>query len=480
MHGAGATGVHHGYSSADSSSDVSDSAPFMPVSSVFEGRMVFESDEDEPAASSSTVGGPLAGLPADAGLENLGNLFDVLSMKSWESCLTPKQRDELLKLVPQSTSSMSAEDNVTRLLSGDNFNFGNPVEQFHKCLKAGELSGPGAIAHKQAIKKEHRQYVARIHKYHKQMLANIVELRASLVNATGGKKESSEYPKVYHGFVSESDAEDEPGNPMVLALQREQVLPANVAPETSLFLAIRDAFQVASGMVTMVHLWRFIEMERPLAMPKEDEVPPRMDIRDFIWASLHFLAVPPELRHVAGLCPSEVFPSIPLLKYDQAADQWHWEKAVDYTEPRLQAHLLMLESAFMRPNLSLHLSLPGTYTKQREPSRGKRRGLKKRKVALEPRSFAQQPAKTQPLRRTAAAAVPDRAAARDATPEVPAPSSQAALSWGSCAEEAVTPAPSSFALLNADEMNALLMKSIRHTMSRMPGLLTVHVTSTLI
>ncbi|KAJ0965207.1 hypothetical protein J5N97_026345 [Dioscorea zingiberensis] len=96
-----------------------------------------DSDDDEFAevgCELAMVGDQTFSVPYD--LYDLPNLKDILSLDTWNSCLTDEERFSLAAYLPdmdQETFWLTMQD----LLSGDNLFFGNPLEELFRRLKGG-------------------------------------------------------------------------------------------------------------------------------------------------------------------------------------------------------------------------------------------------------------------------------------------------------------------------------------------------------
>ncbi|KAJ0965194.1 hypothetical protein J5N97_026332 [Dioscorea zingiberensis] len=96
-----------------------------------------DSDDDEFAevgCELAMVGDQTCSVPYD--LYDLPNLKDILSLDTWNSCLTDEERFSLAAYLPdmdQETFWLTMQD----LLSGDNLFFGNPLEELFRRLKGG-------------------------------------------------------------------------------------------------------------------------------------------------------------------------------------------------------------------------------------------------------------------------------------------------------------------------------------------------------
>jgi len=92
-------------------------------------------------------------LPGD--LFGLENLKDVLTMEAWTEHLTPSERRDLRSLLPEGQKNNTV---VECLLSGENFNFGNPALMWGASVCKGEQFPSALLQREREMKISQSQF----------------------------------------------------------------------------------------------------------------------------------------------------------------------------------------------------------------------------------------------------------------------------------------------------------------------------------
>ncbi|KAJ7381339.1 hypothetical protein OS493_001464 [Desmophyllum pertusum] len=111
----------------------------------------------------------------------------VVSMETWMNILTPTDRKHLEKFLPVLPTDYphAQEENISALLGGENFRFGNPVQQFQKKLKDGDLY-PDVVKYKKLCRKaKYKEYKIQQQRYHKKVLREILISRQEILDQIG-------------------------------------------------------------------------------------------------------------------------------------------------------------------------------------------------------------------------------------------------------------------------------------------------------
>ncbi|CAM6124566.1 unnamed protein product [Calypogeia fissa] len=107
-------------------------------------------------------------------LLELPNLNDILSVETWENCLTHSEREILSMYLPE---GVDPESTVDALLNGENFHFGNPLDTWGEAVCAGAMH-PDAILHRESkLKEERKAYSKRLRSYHGKMVHNLQNMK---------------------------------------------------------------------------------------------------------------------------------------------------------------------------------------------------------------------------------------------------------------------------------------------------------------
>ncbi|XP_078435339.1 nuclear factor kappa-B-binding-like protein [Wolffia australiana] len=117
-------------------------------------------------------------------LYDLPDLSSILSMDSFNNCLTEEERFSLSAFLPdmdQETYSVTMRE----LLSGSNFHFGNPVKELFDRLKGG-LCEPKVDLHRRCLNFFQRtEHYHRLQKYQNSMVESLVRMRNMWENYAG-------------------------------------------------------------------------------------------------------------------------------------------------------------------------------------------------------------------------------------------------------------------------------------------------------
>ncbi|XP_076467906.1 uncharacterized protein LOC143298812 isoform X2 [Babylonia areolata] len=118
------------------------------------------------------------------------NIFEhVMSVDTWNNVLDEEERKRLKALLPTFPEDDEAEkdETVRRLFNGDNFKFGNPLQQFHKKLKDGLLSPDIAKCNRMCRKFKKREYKFTQQKYLSNLVSEIIVSRERTLHLRNGQ-----------------------------------------------------------------------------------------------------------------------------------------------------------------------------------------------------------------------------------------------------------------------------------------------------
>lgn len=125
------------------------------------------------------VGDSICHLPDE--LLELSNLGDVLSLQSWNDCLSEKERQHLCTFLPDMDKE-SFQETLKELLSGQNMYFGNPLEDLWEQIIGG-LCNPNVVSSRQTlISLQRREYYHDLRRYHNGMVNSLMEMRELWLN----------------------------------------------------------------------------------------------------------------------------------------------------------------------------------------------------------------------------------------------------------------------------------------------------------
>lgn len=110
---------------------------------------------------------------------------NVMSQHTWQTVLTDTQRKHLLKYLPSFPQNevLEKQETLRKLFGGQNFDFGNPLEQFHEKLKDGWFSPDIAKYTRLYRKAKHREYRYQQEVYYTNLLQDLLLNREKLLSA---------------------------------------------------------------------------------------------------------------------------------------------------------------------------------------------------------------------------------------------------------------------------------------------------------
>uniref|UniRef100_A0A2C9K0B7 DEUBAD domain-containing protein n=1 Tax=Biomphalaria glabrata TaxID=6526 RepID=A0A2C9K0B7_BIOGL len=115
-------------------------------------------------------------------LEKRHILMSVLSTDTWDTVLTDDQKQRLEQLLPSFPSNDGEEkrETIRRLFNGENFKFGNPVEDLQRKLREGYLHPEIARYRKQTRLFRYRDYKMRQQRHLSDLLKHLLLARQGL------------------------------------------------------------------------------------------------------------------------------------------------------------------------------------------------------------------------------------------------------------------------------------------------------------
>ncbi|XP_068687328.1 nuclear factor related to kappa-B-binding protein-like [Montipora foliosa] len=131
-------------------------------------------------------GGTEIALPIDL-IEQKEVFFKVVSMDTWKNVLTPADRKHLETFLPVLPTDYphAQEENLSALLGGENFRFGNPVQQFQQKLKDGYFY-PDVVKYKKLCQKAKlKEYKIQQQRFHRKLLREILISRQEILDQIG-------------------------------------------------------------------------------------------------------------------------------------------------------------------------------------------------------------------------------------------------------------------------------------------------------
>ncbi|KAF8692699.1 hypothetical protein HU200_039533 [Digitaria exilis] len=105
---------------------------------------------------------------------SLANLRGVLSYEVWSTCLTEAERKLLKQFLPSETD---AEENVHLLLTGKNYQFGNPFLSWSSSLCYGDIHPDSILNKEKHIKKAEKAHRINLLNYHSNMVDTLKKWR---------------------------------------------------------------------------------------------------------------------------------------------------------------------------------------------------------------------------------------------------------------------------------------------------------------
>lgn len=171
-----------------------------------------DSDAEEPCQ----VGDSIFSLPSD--LFHLPDLNKILSLDSWNYCLSEAERERLCSYLPD-LDEESYRRTLKELFAGANFHFVNPVADLSHRLKGG-LCHPKVVKYQEALKcLQRKEHYHHLRQYHNRMLGSFLQMQtlwSSYPNA-----DTEERLQLWHSWA----AKRLPADPSNAA--RERLLPAH-------------------------------------------------------------------------------------------------------------------------------------------------------------------------------------------------------------------------------------------------------------
>ncbi|KAL8581008.1 hypothetical protein ACOMHN_048042 [Nucella lapillus] len=123
-------------------------------------------------------------------LNSQTDIFEhVMSTDTWNSVLNDEERKRLKALLPSFPEEDEAESDETirRLFEGENFKFGNPLQQFHQKLKDGLLSPDIAKCNHMCRKFKKREYKFSQQQYYSDLISEIIISRERTLHVKNGQ-----------------------------------------------------------------------------------------------------------------------------------------------------------------------------------------------------------------------------------------------------------------------------------------------------
>lgn len=134
------------------------------------------SDKD---AEICQVGESICNLPLE--LFQMEDLSKILSIGTWNHCLTEEERERLCSFLP-SMDQESYKRTLKELLGGSNVNFGSPLAALLQQLKAG-LFSPEVSKYQEVLRfLQRKEYYHHLHQYHNGMMKSFVEMQNIWLN----------------------------------------------------------------------------------------------------------------------------------------------------------------------------------------------------------------------------------------------------------------------------------------------------------
>ncbi|TMW60701.1 hypothetical protein Poli38472_000743 [Pythium oligandrum] len=339
---------------------------FYPRSKVLvTGPVQFESDdeeEDEATSTSPAVYTELdetkkwsqvayADSKADGGVEavefapgQLQALLQLIPSNAWDTLLSAEDRRVLSAHLPQLQGwNGLASDEAQRiavqlLLSGENFDFGNPLanlcqrvydgqqtrEAVASCLAA---NASGALADSERRRDLLRRRLKSIGNVRDAFLAakGVNKRPASVISPSTTQKRqrtSSDFTVIARDST-QNRGHDTP-----------------VVPQSSLFLAIRAAFSLADQGLTKEQVYEFLEKEYPERIPTTDDLFLRLDSRSYVEAAIAMLT--------SNQTEGEANAGFSFIEEGPASNTFRWISETSDTKTE-DEWLLFLENVFRKP-----------------------------------------------------------------------------------------------------------------------------------
>ncbi|KAK7097674.1 hypothetical protein V1264_004618 [Littorina saxatilis] len=114
----------------------------------------------------------------------------VMSLDMWNTVLDDEERKRLKALLPsfpeEADTETEKEETIKRLFGGENFKFGNPLQQFHQKMKDGKLSPEIARCNSLLRKFKKREYKFSQQNHCSQLLNEVLLSRERTMNMRNG------------------------------------------------------------------------------------------------------------------------------------------------------------------------------------------------------------------------------------------------------------------------------------------------------
>eukprot|EP00250_Pteridium_aquilinum_P014940 c22293_g1_i1 orf=686-3412(+) len=120
------------------------------------------------------VGQSTCQLPEE--LFALSHLGEVLSLQTWNNCLTEEERQSLCAYLPDMDRE-SYTNTLKGLFSGQNMHFGSPLEDLWQSLKEGSCDPEVVQARQTLMVLQRKDYHHGLRQYHNGMVNSLVEMR---------------------------------------------------------------------------------------------------------------------------------------------------------------------------------------------------------------------------------------------------------------------------------------------------------------
>ncbi|KAG9453748.1 hypothetical protein H6P81_006652 [Aristolochia fimbriata] len=117
-------------------------------------------------------------------LYDLPDLCEILSLDTWNNCLTEDERFYLAEFLPDMDQETFIRT-LKELFSGSNFHFGSPLSELFNRLKGG-LCEPRVALYQQGLKfLEKRRHYHLLHKYQNTMVDSLIQIKDAWENYAG-------------------------------------------------------------------------------------------------------------------------------------------------------------------------------------------------------------------------------------------------------------------------------------------------------
>ncbi|XP_072985169.1 uncharacterized protein [Typha latifolia] len=158
------------------------------------------------------VGNQSCSMPLE--LYDLADLGSVLSLETWNNCLTEEERFTLSELLPDMDKETFGWT-LKELFTGKNFHFGSPISTLFNQLKGG-MCDPKIILYRQGLVffQRHKHY-HRLREYQNSMVGSLIQIRDAWQNCAGyGIEERLRFLNIIRnqrslGYEKDGDAEME-------------------------------------------------------------------------------------------------------------------------------------------------------------------------------------------------------------------------------------------------------------------------------